>query len=303
METNTPSYDSLREGSEISTCGSFKQLIKSDLILNGGNYLKLAIALLGCFIAVDVIVSIFTINDLNNTDSGIVYRNEPVGMNVQIQNDYIRMRGMEIIMFACFFIISIALTVLGSLTFSDMSSKRRRISTLMLPVSIRQKFWLRFLIYTVGGTMLLIFGVLLSYLIAELAFKGAEYGNLWEGLTFMYHDEHLEGKLILILIGVVMWLYTGNSIYALGSALWPKLSWLKTWIILIAVQWCISIVMMFGVFSNFNFEKMAEFIIEAGPDIWLWLIVIVLALFNAGCWALAYWRFRSTQIVQTFMKK
>lgn len=311
METNRTSYDAMRENSyealhergEMTTGGSFMQLLKSDLILNGGNYLKLAIALLGCFIAVDVIVSIFTINDLNNSKTGIVYRNEPVGPYIRDNYDYIRSRGMQIIMFACLFIISIALTILGSLTFSSMSSKRKRISTLMLPASVSQKFWLRFLIYTVGGTVLLVLGVLLSYLIAELAFEGAKYGNIWTGLTFMYRDENLGGRLILIIIIGIMWLYSGNSIYALGSAFWPRLSWIKTWIILIAVQWGVSIVMIFGAFSNINFEALVDFMIEAGPDFWLWMIVIFMTLFNVGCWALAYWRFRNTQIVQTFMKK
>lgn len=210
---------------------------------------------------------------------------------------------MQMILFACFFIISLGSTVIGSLTFSSMSDKRKRIATLMLPASISQKFWLRFLIYTIGGTLLMACGVALSYLIAQLAFGGAAYGKILEAISFFYYQPEIGSRIIPISIAIILYAYTGNSIYALGSAFWPKLSWLKTWIALMVFEWVLMIVIIFGAFSNINFDAIGEFIIRTGADVWLWLAVVVLAAFNVGCWALAYWRFRNTQIVQTFMKK
>lgn len=283
---------------------SFMQLLKSDFALRGGDYLKLALAILGCFLAVDVIVSIFTINRLNSVENQLYAHSYIVkGSKIDDSFGYIRANGMQIITFACILIISIGSTVIGSLTFSSMSDKRKRIATLMLPASIPQKFWLRFLIYTVGGTLLMIAGVALSNLIAQLAFGGWPYGNVWEGITYLYNDEHVGLRIIPILIALVMYGYTGNSIYALGSAFWPRLSWLKTWIVLMLFQWVVMIIMIFGAFSNLDIEGFLKFIIGIGGDVWLWVIVVSLALFNVGCWGVAYWRFRNTQIVQRFMKK
>lgn len=303
METNTPSYESLRDSDGTTSRGTFMQLLKSDFTLNGGNYLKIAIAILGCFLALDVIVSIFTISNINSSTDGPAVINIYDNSVEKTHHDIIRERGMVFIQMGCLFIISIGLSIFGSLTFSSMSSKRKRISTLMLPASTSQKFWLRFLIYSVGGILILSAGVLLSYLIAELAFRGAEYSQLREIIQEIYSKERV-GYIIYLAISVgIIWVYTSNSIYALGSAFWPRVSWLKTWVLLCALQWLFGILLICGAFSGMNIGFYFDEMMKDGPETELWILFALLILFNAGCWSLAYWRFRNTQIVQTFMKK
>lgn len=304
METNSSSYNAMPTARERSGEASFMQLLKSDFALNGGNYLKLAIAILGCFLALDVIICIFTIDELNTTTDGIAIVSPYDGSSAyKTWHGTIKAHGMGFIQFGCLVIISLGLTVLGSLTFSNMSSKRQRISTLMLPASISQKFWLRFLVHSVGGIILLTMGVLMSYLIAEITFQGAEYDTLWEGIAEIHSKERVGYLIYLAIACGVLWVYASCSIYALGSALWPKLSWLKTWVALTVAQWIISIALVCGIFNGLNIAKYLEEMMTDGPETELWIIFALLILFNAGCWALAYWRFRNTQIVQTFMKK
>ncbi|MDE5841136.1 MAG: hypothetical protein K2H49_09470, partial [Muribaculaceae bacterium] len=93
----------------------------------------------------------------------------------------------------------------------------------------------------------------------------------------------------------------GNSLYALGSSLWPRLSWLKTTIVVMAVQWIVAIFLMMGIFSNFNFEDFFNF--DNGEYVFLWIVICILSILNIGCWLLAWLQFRNTQIIQRFMKK
>ncbi len=270
----------------------FAMLAKSDFTINKGAYLKLALSALGVFVAIAVLISINAISDINeikiiNTVKGGTFD----GALKASQESYSYMfLAIE------FWVFCIGMTVLGSLTFNSLSSKKQRIVTFMQPASLAEKFMLRMLVYLFFGIAVLALSFFIGCAIIQMSFGG--FSVIMEN-TRIFFSSVDEAGFIVTMIALVALL--GNSLYTLGSSLWPKLSWLKTWIVVMAVQWIGAIFLMTGVFSHFNFEEF--FRIFDNSHLFLWSVIIVLALLNICCWVIAWFQFKNTQIIQRFMKK
>ncbi|MBD5277846.1 MAG: hypothetical protein HDS32_01210 [Bacteroides sp.] len=256
----------------------FTSLLRSDIIVNRSHYLTLALATIGCFAAVAIFASINEVNisnEFNSADS----------------------RNVTVVMMSFFLTVlfSLGLTVFGSLTFSSMSSKSSRISTLMQPASLSEKFLLRAFIYDICGLILLVVGVIVAILISQLAFGGGK-------ILMNILDEVMELKQTPYLVCMAgLSFLSSNAMYVLGSALWPKLSWLKTWLVSMALQWIFSLIFMTAIFSGLNMNFVEKII--KSPESVFWFITACQVIIIIAFWWAAWWRFRTTQIIQKFMKK
>ncbi|MDE6290486.1 MAG: hypothetical protein K2M16_03040, partial [Muribaculaceae bacterium] len=240
------------------------------------------------------LISIFAMNDINSF----------IKLNGSTMSDsYLegliksrRYSYSSILLMMCFWIISIAMTIFGSLTFSSLSSKKQRISTFMLPASLSEKYLLRMLVYFVGGILTLLIGCLLAILIAQFTFAGSafydilkDWNHIWDGESFYVT---MLGSIAVIL---------GEAIYTLGSSLWPKLSWIKTWLVVMVIQWVGGIFLISGLFSGIDFAYLVKFF-DSG-EVLSWTLASIMAIAIVVCWYLAWRRFRNTQIIQRFMTK
>lgn len=274
----------------------FSSLLKSDFIVNKGNYIKYLIATIGVFIALASLISINAVIDINS----LKHFTELTG---RIMDDAVRAKQLSygsMYIAISLWILCIGLTVFGSLTFSNFSSKKKRISSLMLPASRSEKFCLQVLIYFVGGTIMLIIGLLLGLLICQITFGG---GSAPLNSVFEFLDNEFSGSLTIIMILVALF---GNSLYALGSSLWPKLSWIKTWVILMVIQWALTAIFMILAAANINWEAFFTLFFSLEKDnVWIliWSGISILAILNLVCWGFAWLRFKNTQIIQRFMTK
>lgn len=269
----------------------FGLLAKSDFLINKGNYIKFIIAVIGVFVAIAVLVSINAISSINElTDTSGNF-----GHEIELK----KMTFSQIYLTISIWVISLGMTVLGSLTFCNLSSKKRRISTFMIPASLFEKFILRILIYIILGSIVLMIGYLLGIGIIELSFGGVhEWLKTAKSLLIVLDVPNVSG--LLTTIGI-LWALFGMSLYVLGSSLWPRLSWVKTWMIITVLQWIFAIIFIVGIFSGFDFEDfITKTIISKG---FLWTVISILSVFTVACWTIAWWRFSNTQIVQRFMKK
>ncbi|MDE7345111.1 MAG: hypothetical protein K2N48_00025 [Muribaculaceae bacterium] len=274
----------------------FSALLKSDLTVNKGNYIKLAIATLGVFAALAFMISfnaVMSINSLKEVTelTGRSFEETITERRISYGSMYLGLSS---------WILGIGLTVLGSLTFSNFSSKMKRISALMIPASRIEKFMLRLLVYLVCGTILLVLGLLLGFGICQIAF-GAWVPTF--NSVFEFFDIEYSGY---IATSIILLALLGNSIYALGSSLWPKLSWIKTWVILMVIQWVGALVTMILAATHINWKDFFSFLFNFNRDnawILFWSIIAILALLNISCWTFAWHRFRNTQIIQRFMTK
>lgn len=272
----------------------FQALMKSDFLINKGTYFKLAATAIGCFIALAIIISVLAMNDINS----FIKLNESTLSNVYLE-DLIKSRRYSyasMLLALCYWIVSIALTIFGSLTFSSLSSKKQRISTFTLPASLSEKYTIRMLFYFIGGSITLIIGCLLACLIAQFTFAGSafidilkDWNKIWDGESFY-----------ITMLGVIA-IILGNAIYTLGSSLWPKLSWIKTWLVVMVIQWVGGIFLITGLFSGIDFSYIVKFL-DSG-EVFFWIITSILTIMIIVCWYLAWRRFRNTQIIQRFMVK
>ena len=272
----------------------FQALMKSDFLINKGTYFKLAATVIGFFIALAILISIFAMNDIN---SFIKYNSS--SMNDSILEDMIQSRRYSYsstLLVMCFWIVSIALTVFGSLTFSSLSTKKQRISTFMLPASLSEKYFLRMFVYFVGGILTLLIGCLLAVVIAQFTFAGSAFVDILKDWKYIWDGE----SFYITMLGCIM-VVLGNAIYTLGSSLWPKLSWIKTWLVVMVIQWTGGLFIISGLFSGINFSHIVKFL-DSG-EVLFWILVSIMTTIIIVCWGVAWWRFKNTQIIQRFMTK
>lgn len=274
----------------------FSALLKSDFIVNKGNYIKHVIAVLGVFTALASLISINAVIDINSLKQGAI-------LTGRIFDDTINARQLSygsMYLALSMWILGIGLTIFGSLTFSNFSSKRKRISSLMIPASRSEKFLHRVLIYFVGGIVLLVMGLLLGLAICQISFGG---GSATLNSVFSFLDREFSGSFTLALILLAL---LGNSIYALGSSLWPKLSWIKTWVILMVFEWIVTVIFIILAAANIDWNALFTFFFTIDKsNVWIliWLGNATLAILNIICWMFAWLRFKNTQIIQRFMTK
>ncbi len=277
---------------QVFSSQRFATLLKTDIAVNKSNYLKLIIGGIGIFAAVALLVSIIAVIDINSLK-------QSSGLLEAFMDDAIKTKQQTyatIYDSISIWILSIGLTILGSLTFSNMSTKRQRISSLMIPASRPEKFCLRALIYPVGGTITLIVGFFIGLCIDQIAFGGGF--EVFKGVT-VFFGNGLTG--IAATIFILMYLL-GVSMYVLGSALWPRLSWIKTWMVLMVIEWIGILIMIIISTANISWFSFFEFW-SHHIDALKWIMISVLILLNIACWACAWIRYKNTQIIQRFMTK
>ncbi len=284
------------ESNKAFSMERFSALLKSELSVNRGNYIKLAIAAIGVFAALAFLISFnagMSIHGLKET-AELTGRD----MSKTIMDRQTSYGTMYLAISAWIFVIG--LSVLGSLTFSNFSSKKKRISSIMIPASQIEKFTLRLFTYFVCGTLLLLLGIFFGLGICQIAF-GAWSPSIDAIIDFFNMD--YSGYIIVSIILAVL---LSDSIYALGSSLWPKLSWIKTWVVMMVIQWAGAFFLMILAAIHINWESLFVFLDNFNKDnVWILLLIVVaiLASLNIACWCLAWRRFRNTQIIQRFMTK
>lgn len=265
----------------------FSLLAKSEMIINKAYYLWMVIAAIGVFAAIAFLISL---------NAGFDFGSGYDAVNADHARSIKQVTYGSTYLLISMWVFSIGLTVLGSLTFSNFSSRKSRTAALMVPASRAEKFSLRVLIYTVAGTILLFIGFLIGAAICQFAFGAwnAIFNEIKEFFNFEFAGYIAAYVILTVLLGV--------SLYALGSSIWPKLSWIKTWAFLAVVQWIVSIILVGVFFHDINMFNFYRFV-EDNIHIMKWIGIAGMALLNIACWILTWWRYKNIQIVQRFMTK
>lgn len=280
----------------------FWQLLKSDLRINQPKFIRIALSTIGCFLTAAILVSVFAFNALEEMNVSI-----PVSLGLTPENiaTWIKMKYLGYYSMASFFIFSIGMTIYGSLTFVSMNSKGGRISTLMMPASMLEKFAIRFLEYAIGGLLVMGIGYALGLLIESITFaRGDIFMTQNNDMITITKNPWHEIFVVSTIFGLAIMFC--NAFYALGSSIWPRSSWIKTWV----CQQVLGVLFLFaGAFGLFKvvsnwlnwLDKFDSASISENAIFWTYVVIIIALI--AGCWVFAWWRFRNTQIVQRFMKK
>lgn len=219
-----------------------------------------------------------------------------------------------VIWLTLFFIGGLAVEVSASLTFSSMSTKPRRIVAMMVPASKAEKFVSLMLIYNIFDPI----AILLSALAADafsagLHLRAPYFFDMFKMMVGIFpqidfselsgHWGQVIEAIALIVLGLASMFFFNQSVYTLGSALWPKKSFIKTFCALYVIQMVLSIFLSIGLLghdwildmlSRINFGDVSWHLVIWGTMI-VWYAIII-AIF----WS-AWRRYKSTQLVQKFM--
>lgn len=275
----------------------FYTLFKSDIALNKGTYIKMASGILGVFLFVSLVISLTAKNSLSGIAEGTLVPLFDVDYPNETLVHHEITKFSFVYLFVSYLVASFVLTVLGSVTFSSLSEKKSRISTFMLPASMAEKFWSKFAIHTCLGSLVILVSWLLGFFVAKLTF-----GAFWTMRPLFGQIEGEQFRMVVkMMTCFILWMYVGNAVFAFGSALWPRLSWLKTWIVLTCIQWIAGILLIVDAFNGYDIGYLFGKCITENNVLWVCLSFMVVVI--AGFWAAAWWRFRTSQIVQLFMRK
>lgn len=138
-------------------------------------------------------------------------------------------------------------TLAASMTFSDLKTKQGRIAFLMLPASASAKTFPRICAMTAG---ILIAGTAGFYLmdVVRWLLEGLMY-RAWDGIrnpfALIPNSEYGEFAYILF----AMYLFN-VAVYTLGSAIAPKLSFLKTSCVMFAIQFVLVFILSIWIRSS-----------------------------------------------------
>lgn len=200
-----------------------------------------------------------------------------------------------------------ALVIMGLLSASfimeRMKSKTNRIAMLMTPATMFEKFFSRWLVFT--------FGFLIVFLIA---FKLADWTRV--AVYMVSYPElkdiiastplsHLVGKgqfwtvfadCNYFMLGVSAYFFA-QSLFVLGSSIWPKNSFVKTFsaIVVVAIIY-IAIGSVLGkiLFEARGVRGVNQDISDEAMVLWSTIIFFGMAVFN---WIVAYFRFKESEII------
>lgn len=207
-----------------------------------------------------------------------------------------------------------ALVIMGilsaSFTMERMKTRTSRTTMLMTPATMFEKFFSRWLVFT--------FGFFIVYLIAfkladwtRVAVYTVSYPELKEiiattPLSYLVGNDRYAGEAIMwrvfedyesFMLAVSGYLFV-QSLFVLGSTVWPKNSFIKTFsalMLIIILFMGVQVAMRHILFAGKNgfFDASVIFSREA-IEIYLTLFFFALAIFN---WVVAYFRFKESEII------
>lgn len=258
-------------------------LSRRDLVENRRNLLMTLGVMFGLLLLVAILITKVASDDITFTPEG---------------------RGVAV--WVTFFYLSILVVqVLGSLTFSSLSLKVKRINALMLPAAKSEKFMSRILIYVVGGNIALIVSLLLADALSALLF-GVVPGFTFMPIEVFFSGLNMERAYAGLFVTIFVMLFI-QSIYMLGSALWPRLSFLKTFMALLAIQILLPIIIPFGLVSDFVewFGEIVDSwnISETMGHVLGWTALALCYALTAGVYYVTWRIYKRTQVIQRFKMK
>ncbi len=205
-----------------------------------------------------------------------------------------------------FAIMSFAMIVVGSKTFSSMSTKPKRIVAMMVPASKSEKFVSLLLIYNVIMPIAIVVSALLVDVLTSLFFAHKPFfvefagsmGELFDSIKREDYGFEVMAGIIALVVGSLL---SSLSIYTLGSALWPKKSFIKTFCVLFAFQMIIPMVFPGNLTLHF-IEWLRDFDFEnINLHLLAWGGIALVYVFDGFIYWLAWRCYRSTQVIQKFM--
>ena len=183
----------------------------------------------------------------------------------------------------------------ASFIMEPMSSKTSRIYALMLPATSFEKYFVRWFIYTIGYLVVYYFLFLLVDVMRVCVFS-VIYPEI-DIITFINPYAEIVALRDEVPLGFVVSLYLLlQSIFVLGSSLWPKYAFLKTFTAYTILGMAFS-AFFAGIMNLFNRPGNSYIMLELSDDTLFLIATCGILLVTLFFWWLAYKRFKEMEVV------
>lgn len=225
------------------------------------------------------------------------------------RNEYTSSYYIDLIRISVFFFLGFG-CISASMMMDVIDNKTKRISYLMNPSSVFEKYILRWLIVTVG---FIIFFFAAFYLadLTRFIFCSIKYPDLNVGFTHLtylidnseYPMRHSLFDDVSVLTTAITVYFLMQSVFVLGTTFWPKGSFIKTFsasiiIVVLFVLVCRGVILLaFGDFNDFDWALSDTKLTKDKMRIINPMSVICM-FFAIVNWVLAFFRFKEWEVVK-----
>lgn len=205
-------------------------------------------------------------------------------------------REVYFFFFMCFLIAGI----IGSLTFSNMKTKTGRISSILLPATPIEKFFIRWLAVVPGLLIVLILGfyigdasrIITSWI--DGAQMGSHYYRIVDIWRIVMHSFGESNMSIMMSCFLICSYFFTQALYIYGAILWPKLSYVKTLLALWVLEMALGPAFIFILkHIGFSFNMLTY----AQAMSILWIACTLLVVLTLALYFLTYLRFKNSQVI------
>ena len=183
----------------------------------------------------------------------------------------------------------------ASFIMEPMSSKTSRIYALMLPATSFEKYFVRWFIYTIGYLVVYYLLFLLVDVMRVCVFS-VIYPEI-DIITFINPYAEIVALRDEVPLGFVVSLYLLlQSIFVLGSSLWPKYAFLKTFTAYTILGMAFS-AFFAGIMNLFNRPGNSYIMPELSDDTLFLIATCGVMMVTLFFWWLAYKRFKEMEVV------
>lgn len=206
----------------------------------------------------------------------------------------------------------------GSLFYSGLSEKGKRISFLMTPASSFEKFLTMFAIYVVGFMALFFVSNFLADITRVAVYSSTAHENgafidfiplkylLTQSLSEEMKDtidvqntEFYYQMAFLVNSAVFGIFFFLQAFFVLGSSVWPKNSFIKTFMTGTVIFFVSLFLFFLGMHTFFDWDKGIDWRFgEETPTTFGFLIAGTAAVFSLACWIISYIRFREWEAIK-----
>lgn len=196
--------------------------------------------------------------------------------------------------------------VSASRMMEGMNTKARRISILMLPATMLEKFLSRMLLYAVISLLAYVLAFMLADFTRSIIYWVAYLPDLPRvGLLpvsdYLVDSETISGffRTQYDCMLVIMLFLFSQSLFALGSCIWPRLALQKTFafsmlVFVMALLFGGTLTSLFLDGRHLSFGSSWELSDSTAPYFVMYILLALGILFN---WVLAYCRFKESEII------
>ncbi|MBR1804611.1 MAG: hypothetical protein IJ775_06910 [Muribaculaceae bacterium] len=205
----------------------------------------------------------------------------------------------------------LASSAMASLAFRGLMTKAGRVELLTSPSSMTEKFAVNVVVYALGYLAAFLLATQLADLtrVAVLWFARSDSFQVPGPINFMCTLQHVGtgfnpkmANSTLFTVSLYLSLLANPGLYMLGSALWPRISFLKTCAAVYVIEAVVMLVGIFVIRGMGSFEDFAMRImdsIENGGFAIFMLVIVVLQL--VLYWVLAWVVFHRKDVISKGM--